>query len=95
MKSDAGLAMTWQAEANLLTARNNSKEAEEACLKSLELWEKAGWSYYHAKALVEYSEVIAETHPVESRKRLDQATGIFRKLGAKRDLQEAESRLPS
>jgi tetratricopeptide (TPR) repeat protein len=95
LKSDAGLAMASQAEASLLIARNNRKEAEEAYLKSLALWEKARWPYYHAKALVGYSEEIARTNPQESRKRLEQAAEIFRKLGAKRDLQKAELRLQS
>ena len=93
LRSDAGLAMAWQAEASLLIASNNSKEAEEAYLKSLELWEKAGWPYYYAKALVACSEAIAQTDPEESRKRLMQAVEIFRKLGAKRNLEKAEAKL--
>jgi tetratricopeptide (TPR) repeat protein len=93
LQSDAGLAMAWQAEASLLIASNNSKEAEEAYLRSLELWEKAGWPYYYAKALVACSEAIAQTNPEESRKRLMQAVEIFRKLGAKRNLEKAEAKL--
>jgi class 3 adenylate cyclase/tetratricopeptide (TPR) repeat protein len=95
LKSDAGLAMSSQAEASLLLATGDSGGAEEAYLRSLELWEKAGWPYYHGKALVAYSEAIAQTKPDESRKRLMQAVEIFKKLGAKRDLEKAESRLQS
>ena len=82
LKSDAGLAMASQAEAALLLASGDQKEAEEAYLNCLELWEKAGWPYYHAKALVAYSEALAQKNPEESRKRLMQAAEIFRKLGA-------------
>jgi tetratricopeptide (TPR) repeat protein len=93
LKSDAGLAMASQAEATLLLASGDQKGAEEAYLKSLDLWEKAGWPYYRAKALVAYSEALAQKSPEESRKRLEQAAEIFRKLGAKRDLERAEARL--
>jgi len=93
LKSDAGLAMAAQAEASLLLATGDRKGAEEASLKSLGLWEKAGWPYYQAKALVSYSEIIAQTNPDESKKRLEQAAEIFKKLGAKRDLEKAEAKL--
>lgn len=93
LKSDAGLAMASQAEASLLLATGDGMGAEEAYLKSLELWGKAGWPYYHGKALVASSEAIARTKPEESRKRLEQAAEIFRKLGAKRDLEKAETKL--
>ena len=92
LKSDAGLAMAFQAEATLLSATGDRKRAEEDYLKSLTLWEKAGWPYYHAKALVAYSEAIAETNPEESKKRLEQAMEVFRRLGAKRDLEKAQRR---
>jgi hypothetical protein len=62
-------------------------------MKSLDLWEKAGWPYYHGKALVAYSEALAQENPEESRKRLMQAGEIFRSLGAKRDLEGAEAKL--
>jgi len=94
-RSDALLAMASQAEASLLLASGDSKRAEEAYLKSLWLWEKAGWPYYHAKAIVAYSEAIAQTNPEESRKHLMQAVEIFRKLGAKRELEKAEAKLTS
>ena len=93
LKSDAGLAMASQAEAALLLATGDNRGAEEACLKSLDLWAKAGWPYYHGKALVVYSEALALTNAEESRKRLLQAAGIFRKLGAKRDLETTEAKL--
>jgi class 3 adenylate cyclase/tetratricopeptide (TPR) repeat protein len=93
VKSDAGLAMASQAEAALLVAEGNGKGADEAYLKSLGLWEKAGWPYYRAKALVAYSEALAQENPEESRKRLEQAAAIFRKLGAKRDIERTEARL--
>jgi tetratricopeptide (TPR) repeat protein len=93
LKSDAGLAMASQAEARLLLATSDSKGAEEAYLKCLELWEKAGWPYYHGKALVAYSEAMAQNNPEESRRRLMQAIEIFRKLGAIRDLEKAEAKL--
>jgi predicted ATPase len=93
LKSDAGLAMASQAEAVLLLASGNRRGTEEAYLKSLDLWEKAGWPYYHAKALVAYSEAIAETSPIESRKRLEQASEIFKKLGARRDLEKVQAKL--
>ncbi len=93
LKSDAGLAMASQAEAHLLLASSDRKGAENAYLKCLELWEKAGWPYYQAKALVSYSEIIAQTNPEESHKRLEQAAGFFTKLGAKRDLEKAQAKL--
>ena len=93
LKSDAGLAMASQAEALVLFARGDRKAAEEKYLESLNLWEKAGWPYYRAKALAEYAEAIAKTFPDESRKRLEESIGIFRKLGAKRDLEKAEAAL--
>jgi tetratricopeptide (TPR) repeat protein len=93
LKSDAGLAMASQAEGVFLLASGDRKGAEEAFLKSLRLWEKAGWPYYHAKALTAYSEAIAQTNPEESKKRLEEATETFRKLGAKRDLEKAEAKL--
>lgn len=93
LKSDAGLAMASQAEGSLLLHRGDRKASEEAYLKSLALWEKAGWPYYRAKALMDYSEAMAQTNPEESRRRLEQAAEIFRKLGAKRDLEKAETKL--
>jgi tetratricopeptide (TPR) repeat protein len=95
LKGDACFALASQAEASLLFATGDRKGAEEAYLKSLDLWERAGWPYYQAKALVSYSEIIAQTNPDESKKRLEQAAEIFKKLGAKRDLHRAESRLQS
>jgi class 3 adenylate cyclase/tetratricopeptide (TPR) repeat protein len=93
LKSDAGLAMASQAEAALLLAKGDRKGAEEDYLKCLGLWEKAGWPYYHGKALVAYFEALAQKNPEESRKRLVQAAEIFRKLGAKRDLERAQAKL--
>jgi tetratricopeptide (TPR) repeat protein len=93
LKSDAGLAMASEAEAALLLASGDGKGAEEAYARSLELWEKAGWPYYHAKALVAYSEALAHENPEESRKRLTQSAEIFKKLGAKRDLERTEAKL--
>jgi predicted ATPase/class 3 adenylate cyclase len=93
LKSDGGLALALQAEAAVLLATGDAKGAGETHLKSLAFWEKAGWPYYRAKALVAYSEALAQKSPEESRKRLEQAAEIFRKLGAKRDLERAEARL--
>jgi hypothetical protein len=84
--------MALQAEASLV-AVGDRKGAEEAYLKSLALWEETGWPYYRGKTLVIYSEAIAQTNLDESRKRLEQAAEIFRKLGAKRDLGKAEAKL--
>ena len=95
LKGDACFALASQAEAALLLASGDQKGAEEAYLKCLELWEKAGWPYYHAKALVAYSDALAQKNPEESRKRLEQAAEIFRNLGAKRDLEKAEAKLPA
>jgi tetratricopeptide (TPR) repeat protein len=91
LKGDACFAMASQAEAALL-ASSDQKGAEEAYLKSVRLWEKAGWPYYQAKALVAY-EALAQKNPEESRKRLMQAAEIFKRLGAKRDLERAEAKL--
>ncbi len=93
LKSDAGLAMAAQAEAGFMLAKGEQRTAEETYLTSTALWEKAGWPYYHAKALVEYSEAIARMNPERSKKSLAQATEIFRKLGAKRDLERAEAKI--
>jgi len=59
----------------------------------LGLWEKAGWPYYHAKALIGYSEAMAQTNPEESKKRLQEAVEVFKKLGAKRDLEKTQTKL--
>jgi tetratricopeptide (TPR) repeat protein len=93
LRSNAGLAMALQAEANLYSASGDLKGAQEAYQESLSLWGKAGWPYYQAKALVEYSEAMAQANLEESKKRLEQAMGIFKKLGAKRDLEKAEAKL--
>jgi tetratricopeptide (TPR) repeat protein len=93
LKSDAGLAMASQAEGTLLSATGDRKGAEEAYLECLALWEKAGWPYYHAKALVAYSKAILQTDLEESKKRLQRAAEIFKKLGAKRDLEKAQAKL--
>ena len=93
VKGDACFAMASQAEASILLASGDRKGAEDFYLRSLDLWEKAGWPYYYAKALVSYSEALKEESSEESRKRLEQAAEIFRKLGAKRDLERAEAKL--
>jgi len=93
LKGDAGLAMASQAEAGILLASGDKRGARDSYLKSLNLWESAGWPYYRAKALVAYSEALTQENPEESRKRLEQAAEIFRKLGAKRDLESAEAKL--
>jgi tetratricopeptide (TPR) repeat protein len=93
LKSDAGLAMASQAEASLLLASGDRKGAAEAFTKCLVLWEKAGWPYYQAKAMVAYSDAIANTSPEEWRKVLEEASEIFRKLGAKRDIEGTQARL--
>jgi hypothetical protein len=95
LKSDAGLAMAKEAQANVLLAKGERDGALETYRVALGFWGKAGWLYYHSKALVAYSEAIAETNPEESRKRLKEAIETFRKLGAKRDLEKAEVKLPS
>jgi len=93
LKSDAGLAMASQAEANLLYATGDLNGAQKAYLESLSFWEKAGWPYYHAKAMVEHAEAMAKASPQESRNRLEEAIEIFKKLGAKRDLEKAKAKL--
>jgi hypothetical protein len=85
--------MALQAKAGLLAATGDGKGAEAAYLECLTLWEMAGWPYYQAKALVESSEALTQTNPEESKKRLQQAAEIFKKLGAKRDLEKAETKL--
>jgi tetratricopeptide (TPR) repeat protein len=93
LRSDAGLAMAWQAEAKLLYAGGEKKKAEEAFTKCIELWKKAGWPYYLAKALVASAESVAQTSPDKSREWLKEAAEVFSKLGAKRDLRRVETRL--
>jgi tetratricopeptide (TPR) repeat protein len=93
LKGDACFALASQAEASLTLAVGDIKRAEEAYLRCLDLWERAGWPYYHAKALLAYSEALAQNNHEESAKRLEQAAEIFRKLGAKRDLEKAEAKL--
>jgi len=44
-------------------------------------------------ALVAYSEAMAQTNPEESKKRLQEAVEVFKKLGAKRDLEKAQTKL--
>ncbi len=85
VKSNAGLALASQTEANLLEVSGELKLTQETYQESLSLWEKAGWPYYHAKALVKYADAIAKTSPEESRNHLGEAVEIFKKLGAKHD----------
>lgn len=93
LKSDAGLAMASQAKAALHSASAGGKTPEESYLECLALWEKAGWPYYKAKALMAYSAIISQTNPEESKKRVREAAEIFMKLGAKRDLESAQAKL--
>ena len=90
LKSDAGLAMAYQAEANVRLASGDQKRAEVAYVKSLKSWKKAGWVYYYAKALAEYSKVVARTNTTESKRSLGQAIEIFKKLQARLDLERLE-----
>ncbi len=93
LKSDAGLAMASEAKAALHSASGDRKAAEGSYLECLALWEKAGWPYYKAKALIAYSTVIAQINPEESKQRVCEAAEIFMKLGAKRDLESAQAKL--
>jgi hypothetical protein len=95
IKSTAGLAMAWQAEAIVLQANLNETVAQEAYLKSLSFWQKAGWPYYEAKLLVAYSQSLKQTNSEESKKCMQRALGIFRKLGAKRELKKTAEMLSS
>jgi len=61
--------------------------------KNHDLWEKAGWLYCKAKALVAYSKVAAHVNQEESKKCLMQAAQIFSKLGAKHDLDRIAARV--
>ena len=94
LKSDAGWAMALQAEGGLLAATGEGKGAAAVYLECLASWEKAGWPHYQAKALVAYSEALAQTKQAESKKRLREAAEIFRKLGAKRDLEKLQPKPP-
>jgi len=91
--SSAGLAMAWQAEAILLRTGGDVKRSREAYARSLHLWEEAGWPYYKAKLLVAYSEAINQTDQQQCRKLLQQASEIFRCLGAKIDLEKTTEKL--
>jgi hypothetical protein len=95
LKSDAGLAMSSQARATLLFASRDTNGVEEAYLECLGLLEMTGRPYYKAKSLIAYSEAIAQTNSEESKKRFREAAEIFRKLGAKRDLERAQAKLTS
>jgi tetratricopeptide (TPR) repeat protein len=91
LQSDAGLAMAFQAEASALFAGGEKAAALEAYGKCLTFWEKAGWPHYKGKGLLAYSKAIAEINPEESNKLLSQAAEIFKKLGAKRDLEKVDA----
>jgi tetratricopeptide (TPR) repeat protein/KaiC/GvpD/RAD55 family RecA-like ATPase len=93
LKSDAGLAMAYQAEANVLLANGDRKRAFDSLAKCQTLWDKAGWPYYKAKALVDSADILAQTDTDESKRRLREAVEVFRRLGAKRDLEKAETKL--
>ena len=92
LKSNAGMALALQAKANLLLALGDQKGAEEAYLECLALWGNAGRPYYNAIALVAYADAITSTKPEESKKLLRQAAEIYKKLGAKRDLERAQAK---
>jgi tetratricopeptide (TPR) repeat protein len=93
LRSDAGLAMAWQAEGKIQRSLGEEKAVLDAYLTCLDLWRKAGWPYYLARALVEYSEALAQTSPDESQKMLEEAAEIFGKLGAKPSLEKAQVKL--
>ena len=95
LKSDAGLAMAEEARANVLLSKENRNGALETYREALGFWEKAHWPYYKAKTLIAYSEALAQSKPEESHRRLLEAAEIFRKLGARRDLERIEPRLSS
>jgi hypothetical protein len=95
LKSDAGLAMAEEARANVLLSKEDRNGALETYREALGFWEKARWPYYKAKTLTAYSEALAQSKPEESHRRLLEAAEIFRKLGARRDLEKTEPRLSS
>ena len=90
LRSEAGLAMALQAEALTQAALGDKKTAEETYLKCLTHWESAGWPYYQARALVDFSDTVAGSG---ARKHLEQAFQIFKKLGAKRELEKVQTKL--
>lgn len=93
LKSSACMGLAMQAKAGYLVASKDEKGAEEAYKQAMGLWEKAGWPYYHAKTLVEYANATVKSSPEESRRCLQDAVEIFKKLGAKRGLEKAEAAL--
>ena len=88
--SDAGLAMATQGEALVLAAAGDKKAAEETYRKCLNLWEKAGWPYYHAKAMIEYSDTADKA---TARQNLEHASQILSRLGATRALEKLQTKL--
>ena len=92
LHAEAGLGMACQAEGSLLLASGDMTGSEKAYLKCLAHWEKSGWVYYYAKALFAYSEAIAKSNPEKFKNLVQEAAEIFKKLGAKLDLEKAEAK---
>jgi tetratricopeptide (TPR) repeat protein/KaiC/GvpD/RAD55 family RecA-like ATPase len=90
LKSGAGLAIAYQSEA-LLSASTGDKEAAKATYqKCLELWEKAGWPYYRARAIIEFSDTLDKAAANEM---LKSASQILSKLGATTTLERIQLKL--
>jgi tetratricopeptide (TPR) repeat protein len=90
LKSDAGLAMAYQGEALLSAAGGDKEAARETYQKSVDLWERAGWPYYHARAMVEFSDTLQNA---AAREKLESASQILSKLGAARTLERIRTKL--
>jgi tetratricopeptide (TPR) repeat protein len=93
IKSDAGIAMALQAEAHILSAEGNRERALDAYEQSINRWEKAGWPYDRAKGLLEYAQLLEDTNPDQSARKLKEAVSVLSELGAKRDLEKAQAQL--
>ena len=90
LQSNAGLAMASQGEALVLAAAGDKEAAKETYQKCLDLWERAGWPYYQAKAIIEYSDMVDKG---TARQKLEHATQILRRLGATRTLEKVQTKL--
>jgi tetratricopeptide (TPR) repeat protein len=90
LKSDAGLAIAYQGEALLSAATGDKEAAKTTYQKCLQLWEKAEWPYYRARAIIEFSDALDKAAAYEM---LKSASQILSKLGATTTLERIQIKL--
>lgn len=77
-----------------LTQQGNSEEAESKFAEAISMARSMPYPYAEAVALLEYGLLdIARGQPNQGWERLREASAIFRRLGARKDLERTEQSL--